>query len=386
MSIKVSCIFFTSNFAGAVTGTFRRARRVGMQHCAADALNLVPQWDGCAHAPWIERAAQLHHASSSVADGSPVSNIVVGANKGYDAPSFLSLWSHSLAKRLGGHTWKHLIMAYARGLAVDKQLCASCTYAPASKRKHNFLRMFPTGPCKDEANIRHAKHARSRLVPQVHLLELLPSNRQLIRWLVNRTDIASFAHVHDLAASNVSSTAFSAPDESKYAGIEALFLFVPWNLKEKKRSFRTGATIETTTIDDFMARKRLSEAWLVQIDTEGWDALVLEGMRKSLAAKRIAFVEFEYSGRNYWSPASGADRRTLEQTQRWLGELGYTCFLQTSFDLAPISGPCWRAEFERRHWSNVLCAGREAELSLLYNISAEGKARRGRMALLSQHD
>ena len=75
-------------------------------------------------------------------------------------------------------------------------------------------------------------------------------------------------------------------------------------------------------------------------------------------------------------PASGADRRTLEQTQRWLGELGYTCFLQTSFDLAPISGPCWRAEFERRHWSNVLCAGREAELSLLYNISAEGKARR----------
>ena len=28
----------------------------------------------------------------------------------------------------------------------------------------------------------------------------------------------------------------------------------------------------------------------------------------------------------------------------------------------------------------------EAELSLLYNISAEGKARRGRMALLSQHD
>ena len=347
------------------------------QHCAADALSLVRHSNGCAHAPWIQRAADLHHASSSVADGSLVSNIVVGANKGYDAPAFLSLWSPSLAKRLGGQTWKRLIMAYAKGTGVDKDICTFCTYVEASNRKHNFLQMFPTGPCKNEANVRHKHHARSRLVPHVHLLELLPSNRQLIRWLVNRTDIASFAHVHDLAASNESSRAFSAPDASKYAGIEALALSVPWNLKEKKRSFRTGNTIETTTIDDFMARERLSEAWLVQIDTEGWDALVLEGMRKSLAAKRIAFVEFEYSGRNFWSPASGADRRTLEQTQRWLGELGYTCFLQTASDLAPISGQCWRADFERRRWSNVLCAGREADLALLYNMSAEGAARRG---------
>ena len=99
--MRPNVAFVASNFAGAVTGTFRRARRVGMQHCAADALNLVPQWDGCAHAPWIERAAELHHASSSVADGSPVSNIVVGANKGYDAPSFLSLWSHSLHRCVG---------------------------------------------------------------------------------------------------------------------------------------------------------------------------------------------------------------------------------------------------------------------------------------------
>jgi hypothetical protein len=32
------------------------------------------------------------------------------------------------------------------------------------------------------------------------------------------------------------------------------------------------------------------------VDTEGWDALVLEGMAHTLAARQIHLLEFEYGG------------------------------------------------------------------------------------------
>ena len=92
-------------------------------------------------------------------------------------------------------------------------------------------------------------------------------------------------------------------------------------------------------------------------DTKGWDALALEGAHASLRAQRIVVLKFEYSGKGFWE-AGRADGRTLGATQEWLRALGYYCFLELPGHLRPISGACWRAEYEYHRWSDVVCSCR----------------------------
>ena len=51
------------------------------------------------------------------------------------------------------------------------------------------------------------------------------------------------------------------------------------------------ANQEAVSLDDLFERQALSEAFLVSIDTEGSDALVLEGMQRLLQQGRVAFLE-----------------------------------------------------------------------------------------------
>lgn len=93
-----------------------------------------------------------------------------------------------------------------------------------------------------------------------------------------------------------------------------------------------------------------------------------------------------FSGINYWRQGrAGADVRTLEKTVQWLDALGYDCFYQSkpaakskkvlkhvtaaygipmekalafrhsNLSLVPISGGCWRSDYEFHRWSNVAC-------------------------------
>ena len=285
--------------------------------------------------------------------------INVGANKGYGVATFLALHMASVQDRLTARRWKHGIQAYAKGKGFDN-------------KTHNFLKMYPDGPCY-ESLVSHARHTREWRV-RAHMLELLPANRNLLRWLCHDFNITDITHVHDYAASNVT-RAEQAPGVAKaFSGFEgaSLSLSAPWTRAPRRGGTATDA-VNTITIDDFMAREGIGHVWSVEVDTEGWDALVLEGMRGALRERRIAFVEFEYSARGFWSAGSAVhdrDRRSLQQTQAWLGSLGYTCFLQTNTHIAPISGACWNDSFERRRWSNVLCAHDADALDLLHNQTA----------------
>ena len=114
----------------------------------------------------------------------------------------------------------------------------------------------------------------------VHLLELLPSNRELLRWLINFTRLSDVAFVHDYAISNAT---YLAPEPAGKAGYEQL------SLKDgdgadlvRARRGQNTSTIQVLTLDEFMLRQRLDEVWAVVIDAEGYDALVLEGMRRVL--------------------------------------------------------------------------------------------------------
>ena len=115
---------------------------------------------------------------------------------------------------------------------------------------------------------------------QVHMLELLESNRALLHNLTAATGIGDIAKVHDLAASNATHRVY-AP--SALAGME-MHAAVEGT---KKRP----ANQEAVSLDDLFERQALSEAFLVSIDTEGSDALVLEGMQRLLQQGRVAFLE-----------------------------------------------------------------------------------------------
>ena len=141
--------------------------------------------------------------------------------------------------------------------------------------------------------------------------------------------------------------------------------------------------INGTSLDDFLdhtdnaeLRQHLQHC---SIDTEGWDPLVLEGFHKTLAARRVPTVAFEYIARGYWrhpmmrlsprsraarTPACGEGGQFPPMEQRRLGEVlerltsfGYACFFQVAGGgLVPASVPCWHPRYANVGWANLLCA------------------------------
>jgi hypothetical protein len=66
----------------------------------------------------------------------------------------------------------------------------------------------------------------------------------------------------------------------------------------------SGSTaVHVTTIDGMMDKLGLQRLFLLKIDTEGFDVLVLQGARKALAAHKIDAVLFEYHGIGLWGTA-----------------------------------------------------------------------------------
>ena len=190
------------------------------------------------------------------------------------------------------------------------------------------------------------------------MLELASNNRILLRHAINATGQRGRMIVHDLAASNV-----TMPVSVKRAtfGHEVRTICEGGKSLQCRQSKQPLEHIEAVTMEDFLRRTGLEGAYHVHIDTEGWDALVIEGMLPSLAKRRVTILEFEYSGKGYWAPPDRGthphprDRRTLGRTLALLAGAGYECFWQAKRALYPASGACWRPEHEFRKWSNMVC-------------------------------
>ena len=344
--------------------------------CVPDASELLGQWKGCSHASWTVPAAELF-ASARPAAARVMLN--VGANKGFNAAQFLALWRHDLRERLQPKDWVAAIRRYATG------------GRGTDGRRHQYLNYQSCGAC--HACYQEAAPPHVRTGGVVHAVELLPSNRALLRWLAraNALDDTVF-RVHDFAASNHSGLERAPSDAfSKFAGSEYKSLAAPWIGPKAARKFNGTERVQVLALDDFLAREGLRDIYSVEIDTEGWDALVLEGMRGALRDRRITFVEFEYSNRGYWGSPDTRERRTLRATTAWMLDYGYRCFIEAGNSggrrsttaghgdgswLAPISGACWRPSFETRRWGNLLCSADPLALGLLHNLSARSYAQR----------
>ena len=311
--------------------------------CIPDAAQLLKHWVSCSSSTWLTRAAEI----PAIAARFPPVMINVGANKGYNAAEWLGL--HNMLVGVTARRWHRALQQYARN---------------GTGRPHKFLLGQSCGACGGCRQPDPPMHKRQD--GRVHMLELTSQNRELLRALVSAFHLPErIAKVHDLAASN--QTQFVTEPDA-FAGFEGASI-----VRVVKGTARTARRIEAVALDDFFARERLERVYAVEIDTEGVDALVLEGMRAALEAQRVGFVEFEYSHKGYWKEQR-REARSLESVVGWLRErAGYTCFMEAGQWLAPISGPCWLATF-RSHtkWSNVLCAAEPHALGLLHNLSWEG--------------
>jgi len=283
--------------------------------------------DGCGSSiRWEDHLASLEPRPAA-----PVF-VDVGANKGYASVHFLQRWAQNVPS---SRQWQQVLLAFVRGHGSRMSVCGAC------------------GACGAPSPPEHNRHNGV-----AHLLELTSTNRMLLRHAINATGQQDRMRVHDLAASNV-----TMPVSVKRAafGLEVRTICEGGSSKICRGSKEPLEHIEAVSFEDFLRRAGLESVYHVHIDTEGWDPLVIEGMRPSLARRVVAILEFEYSGRGYWAPPERythpdpRDRRTLGHTLALLSSAGYECFWQGKRALLPASGACWKPEHEFHKWSNLVC-------------------------------
>lgn len=351
----------------------------------------------CPDVLWQEALAAA--LPPTTASDPPLTFLNVGANKGYNIANFLSLWHSS--RGVSNRAWHAAILRFARAVgskSLQHVPHVSCGVCMVCKKPS------PT--------------ARPKSAPRVaiHALELLPHNAQLLESVINRTGVRDLVNVHAVAASNASGTLKFVRSKMANYGREQTMLCAGHAhaaLASSARSSGGGggvaasattpgrdatgddagvgalpctyrgktvvkpealAEVKVTTVDAFLSSQPgLLEqpTFLVSVDTEGYDALVIEGMRTSLRQKRVRLLEFEYGAKGFWAPATpppAAGKRTL---QRLLSEIlipsGYVCYWQTKRHLVRVDEPCWAGALTGSHasHSNVLCAHEPAVLAIL---------------------
>jgi FkbM family methyltransferase len=312
--------------------------------CASPAAahEISGSWRGCSESNWELLVAKY-------APPEPVM-INVGANKGYLAAAFLNLFGEEYVTP---HRWLAKIRQYAQ----EKHL--------------GYLKFDPCGAChecrkKPNAGKRRNISARGG---QVHLLELMPSTRALLHYLRQAFHLERSITIHEMAASNETKVV-PAPDAfyTHLSGQESSSLrstgYIQRRVKKSHRQLPRWLNL--TTVDDLMDQHGLQNVYQVLIDTEGWEPLVLEGMRRALMAHRIMFIEFEFNHKTWPRSAPAGERRSLGGTIGWMHDLGYECFMIAGQrGTWPISGSCWNSTYNKHGWSNVLCTHHSGAIELL---------------------
>lgn len=245
--------------------------------CVPDAREVYRQaWrsGGCSKVAWAERVAD------ALPRAPPVRYINVGANKGYKVPEFLALWSQ---QPVPGHMkgWQRHLLRYA------------------TRRKFRFLQTYSCGNCGDCHGEPPAPHNRTGAA--MDLFELASANQKLLRYVLGaEPSVSGRVELHNFAASNQSESI--AVYKGLLAGDER-GAALTGSKAARYANASASEAVPAIALDDFMEARHLERVYHVAIDTEGWDALVIEGMRRSLAAKRIAIVEFEVCAQPWAQPS-----------------------------------------------------------------------------------
>lgn len=90
---------------------------------------------------------------------------------------------------------------------------------------------------------------------------------------------------------------------------------------------------------------------ILQVDTEGSDALLLDGAMNTLRAGMVRVLIFEYHENCPWAMTS------LKKKINQLAELEYDCYFEGTKRVWKLTG-CWDPLYEIYGWANVICVRR----------------------------
>lgn len=349
-------------------------KAVGASHATASHCETAAQRQAALHLAKLSRCPRDHwHAAIEARLASPsMTMLVVGANKGYGV---LELLQRYTATNLSGVDWQQQLQS---GHAKCGRCCGICNDCRASLTRG----LLP-----------HAQRAMAAV--RVHAFEVLPTNVAMLRAATARFGLDAQVEVHAQAVSNSSADmelggqfgwrnsnqpgyecampSFRSAARQAPAGAAA---------RQKRMQRREGGTkgsgtiaLQATTIDAFVAARRVERVHVLEVDANGMDALVLEGAAQTLAARRVDVVAFEYHGIGFYGTCG--ECRSLRGMLVRLEALGYACYWQGAHGgVARASGRCWQDAFEFWGWSNLVCTHR-ADLRQVLEHMPMGRPPRG---------
>ena len=303
---------------------------------ACNASLAIALHSGCPASQWHDRVSRLL-ASRLLTSNDRLTYINVGANKGYNVADVLQRYhSHGIGPRSSEAWHQALLKTKVHGMRVRYGcgLCNPCRQPPPKVQLHVPL--------------------------EVHAIEMVDVNAQALRALFRFFEVPG--RVWHAAASNFSGTA-------TYVAATAV------GLEHHELWKGVSRLVRTTTLDEFAAAnlRPTQTIDVLSIDTEGQDALILEGARQLLSARRIAVLEFEFIARGFWRK-DHAEQRLLRPVLQSLEANGYRCFWQgeartTGGRLARASGKHWCDAFQFRHRSNLVCSHVPEVLKVFESLS-----------------
>ena len=281
-------------------------------------------WSSCYTNHYIEK---LYLADMNRPDRQNKLFFDVGANKGYTIALWLSTWMPQL-----NISQKNVYEFLKEQLKVDD--CGACL------------------DCRESVlNIsqKNNNNSSSSTIPTritIHAFEPIRDTYEMLlqlRLQFNLSDV----FIHNLALTN--STGVKKMVKCA-AGKESCGLVLT-----QSNPADVIVDVNTMRLDDFVEKYQIEQDIdLLKIDTEGADALVLDGARKLFAKERVRMLIFENHQVGMWQTIN------LTDVLQSLEKQGFICHLIGRTGMIRMT-KCWLPIYDLKWWSNVLCVHRRQE-------------------------
>lgn len=347
----------------------------------------------CPHETWLEKFRDV--------DPAPDKNIInIGFNKGYNFALFTSLWTQN---NVDVKMWYDALVEIG---IDDCGQCFDCTARILNPTAKNQLK---TGTTLTNSSL---------ITPLVLVgVELQQRSVRNVRRVINKfmrkiPSWNSSVHIHTIHAAGSNRVGEIWVHRCGYKGTNEWCSIVSDLILEKRNATEIAAkfdSIPVLTVDSLVTELIANNSLnikqyhrhkssihnnralsppvaamrghggvvidILMIDTEGYDALVLEGAKKTLHSCLVRMIVFEYHSVCPWAESS------LESVVQMLAALSYDCYFEGNARVWRLTD-CWDPLWELRFWSNVLCLKRgdiwhqiiEDSFVVSYEVAAAGLA------------
>eukprot|EP00668_Euglena_longa_P046023 GGOE01061707.1.p1 GENE.GGOE01061707.1~~GGOE01061707.1.p1 ORF type:complete len:373 (-),score=89.48 GGOE01061707.1:272-1309(-) len=309
-----------------------------------DSMGDITQASSCPEAIW----KPLFQSSRTLqALERPVVIFDIGCNKGYDAVKSLRLFSQDP---------RFDVMTWGRETRFRCGVCAQCK----------------TNPRLEAGTASKTVH--------LHCIEPLPANYETVQAAADRLGLRprGLRVVHGAFTNR--SDAVARKWRAQFPVVRGWWALLPtsWKLFGAEQvgidvnPLCPGCAMEDVplmVLDDYVVRENISRIDVLSLDTEGNDALVLQGGARTLASC-VGYVEFEYGTGGAWQHIR------LPEVLLPLEEAGFVCYWLGKGKLWRITG-CWHAAYSTvQVWANIGCVHRrETEWSAIMELIFQGTMR-----------